>query len=39
LAVDRIDAVHRPSRLVGAGQWAVYHLFSLETLLVLFLYG
>jgi len=39
LAVDQISRVHHPSRLVNGIQWLVYHFFSLETLLVMFVFG
>ena len=39
LAVDRISGAPRPFGLVRRVQWLVYHLFSLETLLVMFVYG
>jgi len=39
LAVDRVSGVSRPFRLVAGVQWLAYHLFSLETLLVLFIFG
>lgn len=39
MAVDRISPTRRPLGLAAGVQWLAYHLFSLEILLVLFLYG
>lgn len=39
MAVDRISPAHRPLGLVGGVRWLAYHFCSLETCLVLFLYG
>jgi O-antigen ligase len=39
LAVDQVSRGHHPSRLVSGVQWLIYHLFSLETLLLLFVFG
>ena len=39
MAVDRISGVDQPFRLAAGVQWLAYHLFSLEALLVLFIFG
>jgi len=39
LAVDQISRIENPSRLVSGIQWLIYHLFSLETVLVMFVFG
>ena len=39
MAVDHPISADRKSGLIGAGRWLVYHLLSLETVLVLFLHG
>lgn len=39
MAVDQVSRVHHPSRLLSGVQWFIYHFFSLETLLVMFVFG
>ena len=39
MAVDQVSRVHHPSGLVSGVKWLAYHFFSLETLLVMFIFG
>ncbi len=39
LAVDRLARIQQPPRIAGGVRWLAYHFFSLETLLVMFVYG